>query len=136
VLVVADEAAGGSAESVVLPVPERPKKSAVTPSAPTLAEQCMGSTASLLGAAGSRKFITPKMDFFISPAYLVPPMRTMRRVKSARMKAPVRVPSRSGTASNSGAAMTVNSARGRPAQRHPGGRKAGGRRGRARRTRR
>ena len=26
---------------------------------------------------GTRKFITPKMDFFISPAYLVPPMRTM-----------------------------------------------------------
>ncbi len=94
----------GSAERVVLPVPERPKNRAVTPSAPTLAEQCMGSTSRW----GTRKFITPKMDFFISPAYLVPPMRMMRRVKSAMMKAPDRVPSRSGTASNSGAAMTVN----------------------------
>jgi len=34
----------GSAERVVLPVPERPKNSATLPSAPTLAEQCMGST--------------------------------------------------------------------------------------------
>ena len=34
----------GSAESVVLPVPERPKKSATSPDVPTLAEQCMGRT--------------------------------------------------------------------------------------------
>jgi hypothetical protein len=32
----------GSVESVVLPVPDRPKNSAVLPSAPILAEQCMG----------------------------------------------------------------------------------------------
>ena len=31
----------GSAESVVLPVPERPKKSARRPSFPTFAEQCI-----------------------------------------------------------------------------------------------
>jgi len=34
----------GSAESVVLPVPERPKKIAVSPSLPILAEQCIGMT--------------------------------------------------------------------------------------------
>ena len=55
------------------------------------------------------KFMTPKMDFLISPAYLVPPIKMMRRVKSARMKAVEAVPSRSGTASNPGAAITVNS---------------------------
>src|SRR5690606_41422368 len=32
----------GSAESVVFPVPERPKKIAVSPSSPILAEQCIG----------------------------------------------------------------------------------------------
>src|SRR3546814_3467121 len=31
-----------SADSVVLPVPERPKKTALLPSGPTLAEQCIG----------------------------------------------------------------------------------------------
>ena len=39
----------------------------------------------------------------------VPPMRTIFFVKSVRMKVPERTPSRSGTPSNSGAAMTVNS---------------------------
>ncbi len=34
----------GSAESVVLPVPDRPKKSAVSPAGPIFAEQCMDST--------------------------------------------------------------------------------------------
>ena len=34
----------GSAESVVFPVPESPKKMAVSPPAPTLAEQCIGIT--------------------------------------------------------------------------------------------
>src|SRR4030081_2269800 len=32
----------GSADSVVLPVPERPKKMALSPSGATLAEQCIG----------------------------------------------------------------------------------------------
>ena len=47
--------------------------------------------------AGKRKFITPKIDFFISPAYFVPPMRMMRRVKSVMMNVLECVPSRSGT---------------------------------------
>src|SRR3546814_14551043 len=34
----------GSAERVVLPVPERPKKIAVSPVGPMFAEQCIGST--------------------------------------------------------------------------------------------
>src|SRR2546425_1743047 len=34
----------GSAESVVFPVPERPKNSAQSPGLPTLAEQCIGRT--------------------------------------------------------------------------------------------
>ena len=34
----------GSLESVVLPVPDRPKKSATSPDFPTFAEQCIGST--------------------------------------------------------------------------------------------
>src|SRR5437588_744758 len=38
-----------SAESVVLPVPDRPKKIAQSPFGPTLAEQCIGST-SRIGA--------------------------------------------------------------------------------------
>jgi hypothetical protein len=40
----------GSADSVVLPVPDRPKKIAVSPAGPTLAEQCIGMT----DCAGSR----------------------------------------------------------------------------------
>ncbi len=54
----------GSAESVVFPVPERPKKTATVPSSPTFAEQCIGRTPS----SGSRSFITVKIDFLISPA--------------------------------------------------------------------
>ena len=34
----------GSADSVVLPVPESPKKIAESPLGPTLAEQCIGIT--------------------------------------------------------------------------------------------
>ena len=37
----------GSVDSVVLPVPERPKKRATSPSAPTLAEQCIDRDAAL-----------------------------------------------------------------------------------------
>ena len=67
---------------MVLPVPESPKNSAVTPSAPMLAEQCMGNTS----RCGSTKFITPKMDFFISPAYCVPPISTSFLVKLTSTK--------------------------------------------------
>jgi hypothetical protein len=34
----------GSADSVVLPVPDRPKNSETSPSLPSLAEQCIDST--------------------------------------------------------------------------------------------
>ena len=44
VLIVTNQIARGSAESVVLPVPDSPKNSVVSPSSPILAEQCMGST--------------------------------------------------------------------------------------------
>ena len=53
-----------SVESVVLPVPERPKKTATLPSAPTLAEQCIDITP----RTGRRSFIRVKIDFLISPA--------------------------------------------------------------------
>ena len=54
----------GSAESVVLPVPERPKKIATSsPSSETFAEQCIGA----MPSSGSRSFITVKTDFLISP---------------------------------------------------------------------
>ncbi len=40
----------GSADSVVLPVPERPKKTAVSPvTGSMLADECMGSTSSSTG---------------------------------------------------------------------------------------
>ena len=54
----------GSAESVVLPVPESPKNTATRPSRPTFAEQCIGIT----WRRGSRSFMTVKIDFLISPA--------------------------------------------------------------------
>jgi hypothetical protein len=47
-----------------LPVPDRPKNTAASPSGPTLAEQCIGMTFS----DGSSQFRTVKTDFFISPA--------------------------------------------------------------------
>ena len=34
----------GSLDSVVLPVPDRPKNNAVSPSSPMFAEQCIGMT--------------------------------------------------------------------------------------------
>ncbi len=53
----------GSVDSVVLPVPERPKNTATRPSSLTLAEQCMDSTP----VSGRRSFISVKIDFLISP---------------------------------------------------------------------
>ena len=53
----------GSADSVVLPVPERPKRIAASPRSPTFAEQCMERKPWL----GRRKFITVKIVFFTSP---------------------------------------------------------------------
>ena len=54
----------GSCDSVVLPVPDRPKKIAVSPSLPMFAEQCIGSAL----AFGSVQFSQVNTDFFISPA--------------------------------------------------------------------
>ncbi len=54
----------GSALKVVLPVPLRPKNTAVSPSLPMLAEQCMLSTSR---SWGRMKFSTLKMPFLISP---------------------------------------------------------------------
>ena len=53
-----------SVESVVLPVPESPKKTATLPSGPTLAEQCIDMTP----RTGRRSFMRVKIDFLISPA--------------------------------------------------------------------
>jgi hypothetical protein len=64
-LVVADERAVGVGRQVVLPVPDRPKKTAVSPSGPMLAEQCIG----MMPCCGSRKLSRPNTDFFISPPY-------------------------------------------------------------------
>ena len=61
----------GSAESVVFPVPDKPKNIAVL-SPLVFAEQCIGS----MPFFGNIKFITEKIDFLISPAYLVPPINT------------------------------------------------------------
>jgi hypothetical protein len=92
----------GSADSVVLPVPESPKKIATSPFSPTLAEQCMGNTPS----SGRRSFIRLKIDFLISPAYEVPPISTSFRVGWSSTNVPVRVPSTTGSASTSGACST------------------------------
>jgi hypothetical protein len=58
----------GSLERVVLPVPERPKKSAGCPlgarSGPTLQEQCIVATP----RRGKRNWRAEKIDFLISPA--------------------------------------------------------------------
>ena len=43
---------------------DKPKNKVVSPCSPTLAEQCIGNTP----FAGSRKFCTENIDFFISPA--------------------------------------------------------------------
>jgi len=54
----------GSADKLVFPVPDKPKNNTVSPSFPILAEQCIGKTP----FDGKMKFITEKIDFFISPA--------------------------------------------------------------------
>ena len=51
-------------DKVVFPVPESPKKRAVSPSAPAFAEQCMGRTLRLMG---STKFRAENTLFLISP---------------------------------------------------------------------
>src|SRR5947208_2576738 len=54
----------GSAESVVLPVPERPKKTVTLLLSSTFAEQCIDRTLS----SGRRSFISVKIDFLIDAA--------------------------------------------------------------------
>ena len=53
--------------------------------------------------------MTVKTDFLISPAYLVPPIKIIRRAKLTRMNVDERVPSRAGSAWKSAASTTVNS---------------------------
>ncbi|MNL75664.1 hypothetical protein D3C87_2015110 [compost metagenome] len=50
--------------SVVLPVPDRPKNKAASPSGPRLAEQCMGKTP----WSGAWKLKSENTLFLISPA--------------------------------------------------------------------
>ena len=52
-----------------------------------------------------------KIDFFISPAYRVPPISTSFLPKWSTMKVPLRVPCRAGSAWKSGAWSTVNPGR-------------------------
>ena len=86
-------------------MPDNPKNKAVSPFSPMLAEQCIGK----IFLPGKRKFITPNIDFFISPAYSVPPIKTIFRVKSIRIKTSVLVPSISGSATKSLIHKIVNS---------------------------
>ena len=51
----------------------------------------------------------PKIDFFISPAYCVPPISTILRVKLTMTKTSELVPSRLGSARKPGALTMVNS---------------------------
>ena len=51
-----------------------------------------------------------KIDFFISPAYSVPPIKTIRFSIETMMNVSESVPSTAGSALNVGAETTVNSA--------------------------
>ena len=62
----------GSADKVVLPVPDKPKNKATLPSELTLAEQCIGRTS----FSGSKKFCAENIDFLSSPAYFIPASKT------------------------------------------------------------
>ena len=72
---------------------------ATRPSSPTLAEQCIGR----MPRFGSRSFISVKMDFLISPAYSVPPIRISEFVRWRLTKLVARVPSVAGSAVKLGA---------------------------------
>src|SRR5690625_481947 len=95
----------GSADKVVLPVPDSPKNKATSPSLPTFAEQCMDK----IFFRGNKRFIMEKTDFLISPAYSVPPIRTIFCLKDTSTNASEFVPSFSGLALNDGADIIVNS---------------------------
>src|SRR5215212_6215018 len=94
-----------SAESVVLPVPDKPKNNAVLPSLPTLAEQCIGKTPFF----GRIKFMIENIAFLISPAYEVDPIKTIFLLKLIMMKVSVLVPISSGLAAKSSHESKVNS---------------------------
>ena len=96
----------GSVDKVVLPVPDKPKKIAVSPLSSTLAEQCIGRVFLYIGRI---KFKAEKIPFLISPVYPVPPMRAIFFVKFRIAKLCWRVASRSGSAINPGALITVHS---------------------------
>ena len=93
----------GSADSVVLPVPDSPKKMTESPASPTLTAECIGRTPS----SGSRSFMTVNALFLISPAYSVPTMMTSIRSRWTRIAVSVRVPSVAGSALNDGTQMIV-----------------------------
>src|SRR5699024_3648048 len=95
----------GSADNVVFPVPESPKNNATSPSFPTFAEQCIDKTL----RNGKMYFITEKIDFLISPAYSVPPIKTTRSLNEITINVSDAVPSSSGSARQVGADNTVNS---------------------------
>ena len=69
------------------------------------AEQCIGK----MLRPGNKKFIILNIDFFISPAYSVPPIKTIFRVKSIKIKTSLLVPSISGSAKKSLIHKIVNS---------------------------
>ncbi len=94
-----------SVDSVVLPVPDSPKKSAVEPLGDSLAEQCMGKTSRL----GKMRLRAEKIDFFISPAYSVLPISTSCRSKSMATTVLLRQPWRSGSALKLGRSTTNQS---------------------------
>src|SRR5690606_41287684 len=89
----------GSAESVVFPVPESPKKRATSPAAPALAGQCMGGTCRNLG---STKFNAENTAFLISPVYPVPPMRIIFLERLMMEELRWRVPAGGGSAWETG----------------------------------
>ena len=89
----------GSAERVVLPVPERPKNKATLPLALIFAEQCIGKTPFF----GSKKFCAENIDFLISPAYFIPAIKTFFCSKFIMTQLSEFVPSNSGSHSKSDA---------------------------------
>eukprot|EP00965_Chrysotila_dentata_P262390 6214557-Pleurochrysis_carterae.AAC.3 len=71
----------GSALSVVLPVPDKPKKRVTSPLGPWLHDEWRGSTP----RSGMWYIIRVSTPFFISPAYCEPRMTTSPRPKCRSM---------------------------------------------------
>lgn len=87
----------GSADNVVLPVPERPKRTLTSPSLPSLAE-AWSETKPFFGI---KQFITVKIPFFISPAYQVPAITNFLSLKLTAGQVFEPIPSISAEAGNS-----------------------------------